>query len=31
MTGIFCTITFACGCVFGAVVGIVLYEDRREK
>lgn len=28
MTGIFCTITFACGCIFGAVVGIVLWEDR---
>jgi len=31
MTGIFCFITFLCGFFIGAVVGIVLWEDRKEK
>ena len=30
MTGIFCLVTFACGAIFGALVGIVLYEDLRK-
>lgn len=29
MTGIFCTVTFFCGAAFGALVGIVLYDDWR--
>lgn len=28
MTGIFCLVTFMCGAIFGALVGIVLWEDR---
>lgn len=31
MTGIFCIITFLCGLLIGAVTGIVLWEDRKEK
>lgn len=30
MTGIFSLVTFACGAIFGALVGIVLYEDLRK-
>lgn len=30
MTGIFCTVTFVCGTIVGAIVGIVLYEDMRK-
>ena len=31
MTGVFCTVTFVCGTIVGAVVGIVLYEDRGRR
>ena len=31
MTGVFCAVTFFCGAWIGAVVGINLYEDWRER
>lgn len=31
MTGIFCLVTFMCGVWIGAVVGINLYEDWRDR